>query len=49
MHRTLALRFLGDLAVRLGGPATVPYLPPMLRPLFRISEATSSNAEEVGV
>lgn len=48
MHRAVALRFLGDLATRLGGPATVPYLPPMLRPLYRISEATSSNEEEVG-
>lgn len=47
MHRQVALHFLEDLAVRLGGPATVPYLPPMLRPLYRISEATSSNAEEV--
>jgi hypothetical protein len=47
LQRLAALRFLAALASRLGGPAVGPYLPLMLRPLYRITEAASGNPEEV--
>ena len=47
LQRLAALRFLAALASRLGRPATVPYLPLMLRPLYRITEASSGNPAEV--
>ena len=47
LQRLAALRFLAAMASRLEGPPVVPYLPIMLRPLYRITEAASGNSEEV--
>ena len=42
-----ALRFIAALASRLGGDRTRPFLPPLLRPLFLITEGASPVPEEV--
>ena len=47
VQRLAALRFLAALASRLGRTAVAPYLPLMLRPLYRITEAASGNPAEV--
>jgi len=46
IQRLAALRFLAALASRLGRAAAAPYLPLMLRPLYRITEASSGNTAE---
>ena len=49
MQRGLALRFIGALSSRLGSKDILPYLPILLRPLYRITEpgAVVGNPPEV--
>ncbi|KAK9863125.1 hypothetical protein WJX84_001609, partial [Apatococcus fuscideae] len=46
-HRMAALRFIAAFASRVGGDRTQPFLPPLLRPLFLITEGASPVPEEV--
>ncbi|KAK9840687.1 hypothetical protein WJX84_003409, partial [Apatococcus fuscideae] len=46
-HRMAALRFIAALSSRLGGDKTRPFLAPLLRPLFLITEGASPVPEEV--
>jgi U3 small nucleolar RNA-associated protein 20 len=45
--RLTALRFLAAVTTRLGDQKIEPFLPLMLRPLFRITEGLSPNSTEV--
>lgn len=47
-HRATALRFIAAMASRLGPVKVKPYLPVLLRPLYRITEpGATGNSEEV--
>lgn len=45
--RLTALRFLAAVTTRLGAEKMEPFLPLVLRPLFRITEGLSPNSPEV--
>ena len=49
LARLTALRFLAALTTRLGPERVAPFLPAMLKPLFRITEGLNPNPEEVHV
>ncbi|KAK9818396.1 hypothetical protein WJX72_012002 [[Myrmecia] bisecta] len=46
-QRMAALRFTAALASRLGAPPILAYLPPLMRPLFRITESAAPNRDDV--
>lgn len=45
--RLVCLKFLAALTSRLGKDRIIPFLPTILRPLYRISEGSSPTPEEV--